>query len=152
MYQKLLKNGTAYAMLIGVVLIALFAIGIITGETTVDANGVESVDVGLGLQITVVLIILTFIAMLIAIVKDITISGKKGIRSVIGFVVLLILFFILKSAVNVETGGKWDALYKEYGVSESASALVSAGLYTCFALLLVSIVVFIYSEVRGFFN
>lgn len=152
MYQKLLKNGTAIAMLVGVVLIALFAVGIITGDKTVDANGVESVDVGLGLRITVILIFLAFIAMVVGVIKDILLSGKKGIRSVIGFVVLLVLFFILKSAVSVEKGGKWDILYKEYGVSESASALVSAGLYTCFALLLVSIVAFVYSEVRSFFN
>ncbi|MFZ1705183.1 MAG: hypothetical protein WAT79_12620 [Saprospiraceae bacterium] len=152
MYNKLLKNGTAYAMLVGVVLIILFAIGIITGETTVDANGVEGVDVGLGLQITMVLIVLTFIVMAFAIGKDILIAGKKGIRSVIAFVVLLVLFFILKASVTVEKGGTWDVMYKEYGVSESASSLVSAGLYTCFALLIITIVVFIYSEIRGFFN
>jgi hypothetical protein len=152
MYNKLLKNGTTIAMLTGIVLIVLFAIGIIAGETTVDANGVESVDVGLGLQITMILIILAFIAMIIGIGRDILIAGKKGIRSLIGFVVLLILFFVLKSAVSVEKGGKWDMLYKDYGVSESASALVSAGLYTCFALLIITIVVFIYSEVRGFLN
>ena len=142
----------AIAMIVGMVLIALFAVGIMTGEKTVDANGVESVDVGLGLQITILLIILAFIAMVIGVGKDIILSGKKGIRSFIGFLVLLILFFILKSAVAVEKGGKWDILYKEYGVTEGASALVSAGLYTCFGLLLVSIVVFVYSEIRGFFN
>lgn len=152
MYNKLLKNGTTIAMATGIILIALFAIGIMTGERTMDANGVESVSVGLGLQITVVLIVLAFIAMLIGIIRDISIAGKKGIRSLIGFVVLLVLFFILKSAVTVEKGGKWDMLYKDYGVSESASALVSAGLYTCFALLVITIVVFIYSEVRGFLN
>src|SRR5690606_28377412 len=138
MYNKLLKNATTIAMLTGIVLIVLFAIGIIAGETTVDANGVESVDVGLGRQITMILIILAFIAMIIGIGRDILIAGKKGIRSLIGFVVLLILFFVLKSAVSVEKGGKWDMLYKDYGVSESASALVSAGLYTCFALLIIT--------------
>ncbi|MBK8818648.1 MAG: hypothetical protein IPN49_05980 [Saprospiraceae bacterium] len=152
MYNKLLKNGTAIAMIVGTIMIALFGIGIMTGETTVNDAGVEVVEVGLGLRITIILIVLAFIAMLLSIVKDISISGKKGIRSLIGFVVLIVLFFILKSVVTVEKGGKWDVLYKEYGVSESASGLVSAGLYTCGALLLVTIVVFIYSEVRSFFN
>ncbi|MBK6782368.1 MAG: hypothetical protein IPG79_00380 [Saprospiraceae bacterium] len=52
----------------------------------------------------------------------------------------------------MEKGGKWDVLYKEYSVTESASSLVSAGLYTCGAILVVSVLVFIYSEVRSFFN
>lgn len=139
-------------MLVGTVLIAIFVIGIITGESTVNAAGVDVVEVGIGLQITILLIILASLAMIFGIGKDIFLAGKKGIRSTIGFIVLLVLFFILKSIVTVEKGGKWDVLYKEYGVSEGASALVSAGLYTCGALLLVTIVAFIYSEIRGFFS
>jgi hypothetical protein len=152
MYQKLIKNGTAIAMIVGTVFIALFAIGIIAGEKSVDANGVESVEVDLGLQITILLTILAFLAMLVGVAKDILLSGKKGMRSFIGFTILLILFFILKATVTVEKGGKWDILYKEYGVSESASALVSAGLYTCGAILIISLLTFVYSEVRSFFN
>lgn len=152
MYQKLLKNGTAIAMIVGTAFIALFAIGIIAGEKSVDANGVESVEVDLGLQITVVLTFLAFLAMIVGVGKDILLSGKRGLRSFIGFVILLILFFILKATVTVEKGGKWDILYKEYGVSDGASALVSAGLYTCGAILIISLLTFVYSEIRSFFN
>ncbi|MBK6782367.1 MAG: hypothetical protein IPG79_00375 [Saprospiraceae bacterium] len=50
MYNKLLKNGTAIAMIVGTIMIALFGIGIMTGETTVNDAGVEVVEVGLGLD------------------------------------------------------------------------------------------------------
>ena len=45
MYNKLLKNGTAIAMIVGTIMIALFGIGIMTGETTVNDAGVEVVEV-----------------------------------------------------------------------------------------------------------
>jgi hypothetical protein len=152
MYNKLLKNGTTIAMLVGLVLIIVFGIGIYAGGTTVNDAGVEVVEVGLGLQITILLTIIALLAMVFGIGLDIFQAGKKGLKSLLGFVVLVVLFFILQSSVTVEKGGKWDVLYKDYFVSDFASSFVSAGLYTCGALLIVTIAVFIYSEVRSFFS
>ncbi len=152
MYNKLLKNGTTYAMIVGAVLIAIFALGIIFGDRSVDANGVEAVEVDLGLQMTVVLTILTFLAMVLAVFKDIFLAGRSGLKALMGFIVLIVMFFVLKSMVTVEKGGSWDILYKEYNVTENASSLVSAGIYSCFFFLAISVLVFIYSEIRGLFN
>lgn len=152
MYNKLLKSGTTYAMMLGVILIFIFAAGIIAGGTTVNADGVEVVEVGIGLQITIALTIIALLAMIVGIIMDIAQAGKKGLKAILGFVVLMVLFAILQASVTVEKGGKWDALHKEYMVSDFASSFVSAGLYTCGALLLITIIVFVYSEVRSFFS
>jgi hypothetical protein len=152
MYNKLLKSGTTYAMMLGVILIFIFGAGIFAGGTKVNDAGVEVVEVGIGLQITIALALIALLAMIVGIVLDIAQAGKKGIKSMIGFLVLVGLFFILQASVTIERGGKWDAMYKEYMVSDFASSFVSAGLYTCGALLIVTIAVFIYSEVRSFFS
>ncbi|MBK8621689.1 MAG: hypothetical protein IPN79_07975 [Saprospiraceae bacterium] len=152
MYNKLLKSGTTYAMMLGVILIFIFGAGIFAGGTTVNADGVEVVEVGVGLQITIALTIIAMLAMIIGIIMDIAQAGKKGLKAILGFVVLLVLFSILQASVTVEKGGKWDVLHKEYMVSDFASSFVSAGLYTCGALLVVTVIVFVYSEVRSFFS
>jgi hypothetical protein len=83
MYNKLLKSGTTYAMMLGVILIFIFGAGIFAGGTKVNEAGVEVVEVGIGLQITIALALIALIAMIVGIVLDIAQAGKKGIKSMI---------------------------------------------------------------------
>lgn len=159
MYNFLLKNGTAVAMGIGMALIVIFMISIFVGFNSAGYDiGSDLVDVDKssinffnpGLYITILLGVLAALFMLGGIIRDIALNGKKGLKFILGLVVLIVLFVVLYNTSAYETGGKWDVLYKDNFVTEGSSRLVSAGIYTCGLLLLLSVLSIVYSEVRSF--
>jgi len=159
MYNFLLKNGTAVAMGIGMALIVIFMISIIVGFNSAGYDiGSDLIDVDKssidffnpGLFITIVLCLIATLFMLGGIARDIALNGKKGLKFIIGLFVLIILFVVLYNTSAYETGGKWDMLYKDNFVTEGSSKMISAGIYTCGLLLLLSVLSIVYSEVRSF--
>jgi len=70
-------------------------------------------------------------------------------KSIIGFVALAVLFFILYSMADGDVSGP---LYEKFGITSSQSKFISAGLSTTYIALGAALLAFVYSEVRNFFK
>lgn len=161
MYNFLLKNGISAAMGFGALIIIIFMVTILTGlssagfDSGTDLLQQDMTKIGFfdfGLWATIFLCVVTFILMFAGVLWDMIRNFKTGKMFILGLVGLIVLFIILYSVSKYETGGKWDTLNANFGVSEGSSKLISAGIFTCGALLAISVLSIVVSEIRGFFK
>lgn len=161
MYNFLLKNGTAVAMGVGSLIAILFFITINVGlsssgyDTSTDLLTVNYQEINafnFGIYITYFLGIIAFLLMLAGIVWDLWNNRKASKNMIFGVIGLVVLFFVLYATSKFETGGSWDVLNSEFGITEGSSKIVSAGIYTCGLLLLGAVLSIAVSEVRNFFK
>jgi hypothetical protein len=161
MYNFLLKHGTAVAMGVGTVIAILFFITISVGlsssgyDTSTDLLSVNYQEIGafnFGIYITYILGILAFLMMLVGIVWDLWNNRKASKNMIYGILGLIVLFFVLYATAKFDTGGRWDVLNAEFGITEKSSKIVTAGIYTCGLLLLGAALSIAVSEIRNFFK
>jgi hypothetical protein len=164
LYNYLEKSGDAIAVGLGMLCIVIFIIGIITGfsssgyDMSTDLTTIEDKSeinfFNSGLVITIALGVLCVILMFVGIFWDLFRNFKTGSKFLIGFGVLIVVFFILYSTSSHDSGGRFDAYWSKdpFYITESLSKFISAGLYSLVAmsaLAFLSIVVF---EIRNFFK
>lgn len=161
MYNFLLKHGTAVAMGVGTFIAVLFFITISVGlssagyDTSTDLLSVNYQEIGafnFGIYITYILGIMAFLLMLVGIVWDLWNNRKASKNMIFGIIGLVVLFFVLYITAKFDTGGRWDALNLEFGMTEQSSKIVTAGIYTCGLLLLGATLSIAISEIRNFFK
>jgi len=161
MYNFLVKNGTAVAMIVGSVLTLLFIVTTFMGLSSAGYDTSSDLLLGdyksitafnFGLTISVFLSILALIIMLLAIILDLIKNRKTSGKMILGVVALFVIFFVLYTTATFDVGGKWDTLNAEFGVGEGASKFITAGIWTTGVLMVVSILAILVSEVRNFFR
>jgi uncharacterized membrane protein YozB (DUF420 family) len=161
MYNFLLKNGTAVAMGVGSLIAVLFFITINVGlsssgyDTSTDLLTVNYQEINafnFGIYMTYLLGFIAFLLMLVGIVWDLWNNRKASKNMIYGVIALIVLFFVLYVTAKFETGGSWDVLNSEFGITEGSSKIVTAGIYTCGLLLLGAVLSIAVSEVRNFFK
>lgn len=164
MYNFLTKHGTLAAFLLGIVVIIAFLGSAIGGLGSAGFDsGTNLMEMGrekiqtmtyfdLGLQLTIFLLIITVAISLVFMVVDIFKFPKQTIKGIIGFVVLVILFMVLKSTATFETGGKWDKLFSNFNITEGVSSFISAGIWTTVFLMAAATLLVIGAEIRNFFK
>jgi len=161
MYKFLTKHGTALAMGIGALVTLIFVVSVILGlsgsgyDTGTDLMAVNYKEISafnLGLYLTILLGAVALLLMLGGVVMDLFSNRKSSMKMILGIVALIIIFIILYSISNYDTGGKWDALNSEFGVAESSSKFISAGILTCGLLLVLASLSIVVSEVRNLFK
>lgn len=97
-----------------------------------------------------VLVIVGFIA--IFSLRNLISDPKGSLKFLVGFAVVLILFFILYSTSSAETSGVMGKLHDEFNVTESASKLISAGIMTTLILLGAAVVLMIITSIYNMFK
>ncbi|MBK9149871.1 MAG: hypothetical protein IPM26_02305 [Saprospiraceae bacterium] len=161
MYNFLVKNGITAAMGLGVLIIVIFMVTILTGlksagfDSGTDLLQQDMTKINFfnfGLYATFFLCVVALLMMTVGVVWDMIRNFKTGKKFIFGIVGLVVLFIILYSMSKFETGGKWDTLNANFGITEGSSKLISAGIYTCGILLAISALSIVVSEVRGFFK
>jgi hypothetical protein len=162
MYNFLTKNGTLLAFLVGAVISILFVVLAISGINADDLGGTDLSTLkdkiptmnyfNFGLQATIGLILVCVLLFLLFFVVDIIKFPKAMIKSLIALAAVVVLFFVIKSAVKAETGPIWNRLASEFAFSESQSKGISAGIWVTAALLIGTVATMIISEIRNFFK
>lgn len=161
MYNFLVKNGTAVAMGVGTVVTLIFIISVWAGlsgsgyDLSTDLLNVDYKSVNafnLGMYLTIVLGAIAIILMLVGIAYDLVSNRKSSMKMIIGLLVLIVVFVILYSTASYDTGGNWDYLNNEFGVGESSSKFISAGIWSCIILMIVAVLAIAVSEARNFFK
>ncbi|HMR88646.1 MAG TPA: hypothetical protein PKD51_10855 [Saprospiraceae bacterium] len=161
MYNFLVKNGTAVAMGVGSLVTLIFIGTVWAGlsssgyDTSTDLMAVDYKNFNgfnVGIYLTIVLSVIAILLMLGGVILDLIQNRKTSMKMVIGIIALIVVFIVLYSTATFDTGGKWDALNAEFKVGEKASKFISAGIWTCGILLVISVLSIVVSEVKNFFK
>ena len=156
MYRFLTKNGTSLAFGIGLLAAIIFLVPVFGGMESYNALTDETRNTSnifnAGLWVVIILIILCLFISIAFGVWQLISNPKGSMKSIIGLVVIGILFFILFSMAQPETTGRIAEVSEEFEVTAGASKFISAGLWTLLALLAVAALSFVVSEVRNVFK
>lgn len=156
MYKTLTRNGQMFAFGLGLLITVAFLISVFSGIE--EFNGMskegqyETGIFNLGLYAVAGLTILGVAAMFIFGILQIVTDLKGSIKGLAGFGVMLLIFAIAYSTAEVESGGFWDPLMKDFGVTEGASKFITGAIWTCLAMIAIAVVTFVLSEIRNFFK
>lgn len=164
MYKLLTKHGTAAAFGLGLVCTIAFMAAALAGlgadgyDASTDLVGLGKDKIptmtyfDLGLNLTILLLIVCVLVLIIFMIVDIFKFPKSSIKGLLGFGVLVIIFFILKSISKVEVGPIWTKLANEFAVTDGISKTISGGIWTTLLLMAAAAIVMVVSEIRNFFK
>jgi len=164
MYKLLTKYGQTGALLIGIAITAIFLITVSSGLSSAgydmgtDLNALDDdakAAIGFfdaGLWLTIILAIIAIVlAFVVFGVWDLIKYPKQAIKFLIGFVVLLVVFFALYSTANPEVIGFEDKMM-ENEITPSISKFISAGIWTTIGLGSLAFLAMVLSEIRNAFK
>ena len=162
LYNYLVKDGDAIAVGVSALLFVVFGLGIYLGSssggyslsdltTMEDLSQVNCFNPGLWTMIWMFFV--ATLLMLAGIVWDIFRNFRSGSKTVYGFLGVIVAFIVFYFTSSHDTGGRFDAYWaKDFGITETLSKLISAGLYSLGLLTLLAFVLILVFEVRSFFK
>ena len=156
MYKFLIKNGQSIAFLVGAGISILFGILIYFGikDRTLPEMSNEALiqtDIfNFGIQASIGLIALAAILVfgvfaVIGLFRDFQSSRKV----LLGVALIVIIFIVFYYTSEAETSGKIKTLMDINGISDNVSKFISAGIKTTVALLVLSGIIWVLSELRN---
>lgn len=156
MYKFLIKNGQSLAFLLGAGISILFGILIFVGikdrslpEMTNDAL-METTIFNFGIQASIALILIAaFLVFVVFAIAGLVRDFKGSLKVLLGIGIILLIFFIFYSISQPEAAGKIKELVDERGMSDSVSKFISAGIKTTGTLLGLTVVIWVFSELRN---
>jgi hypothetical protein len=105
-----------------------------------------------GLNITVLLFVIALGAAVIFGLINLVTNFKGSLKFIIGFAVMIIAFFILKSTAEHETVGKIVETMKEFNVEEGLSKGISAAIKGTIGMAIVAVGSMIIFEIVNMFK
>ena len=164
MYKLLTKYGQTGALLLGIAVTAIFLITVTSGLSSsghdmgTDLNALDDeakAAIGFfnpGLWLTIILAVIAIVlAFVVFGIWDLIKYPKSAIKFLIGFVVLLVIFFALYASANPEVVGFEDKMMQN-DITDGISKFISAGIWTTIGLLTVAFLAMILSEIRNAFK
>ncbi len=162
MYKLLTKNGQLFAFLLGAIATAI-TVGSITANSNkhlLDApdaakRATEIADTGIlntGLNVVVALVFLALAATVIFGLINLASNFKSSLKFIIGFAVLVILFFVLKGSAEHETVGSLVETMKEFNIDEGLSKGISAAIKGTVVMTVVAVGSMIVFELINMFK
>jgi len=162
MYNLLTKRGQLFAFLLGAI-----ATAIVVGSITANSNkhlldapdaakrATEIADTGIlntGLSVVVLLVGLALAATVIFGLLNLATNFKSSLKFIIGFGLLVVLFFVLKGSAVHETAGTLVETMKEFNISEGLSKGISAAIKGTVAMTVIAIGSMIIFELINMFK
>ncbi len=162
MYNFLTKNGQLFAFLLGAIS-TLIVVGSILGsanKTMLDSPEAakmapEIANTGIlntGMNITVLLVVLALGATIIFGLLNLVTNFKSSLKFIIGFGVLIVAFFVLKSTSDHESVGKIVETMQEFDIDEGLSKSISAAIKGTIGMAVVAVGSMILFEVYNLFK
>jgi hypothetical protein len=165
MYKFLTKNGQSLALGLGVLVIAIFLIGTYMGfskmgyDMSTDLNKLsdaEQADIQFftpGIILTVAMIVVAFVlAFVVFGITDLIKFPKTAIKFAIGFIGLIVVFYVLYATSSFDTAGKMELLNEKFEITESISKFISGGIKTTLGLLAFSVLAVLAGEIWALFK
>ena len=156
MYKFLTKNGTALAFGLGVIVSVLGFAVILSGlegynMLAEEDQGTTSIF-NVALWGAIVLVIVCFAAMLIFGLVHVVNNWKEALEGVIALAVIIGLTVLFYSMSEVETSGKIAGMISKGELDGNTSKWISGALGTTLVMLAITVVVFVFSEIRNAFK
>jgi len=153
MYKLLTKHGQTGALVLGIAVTAIFLITVMTGLSSAgydmgtDLNALDDeakaaigfFDTGLWLTIFLAVVAIA-LAFVVFGVWDLIKYPKSAIKFLIGFAILLAIFFVLYFTASPEMVGFEDKI-AENNITDNISRFISAGVWISLALIAIAFVV-----------
>jgi glucan phosphoethanolaminetransferase (alkaline phosphatase superfamily) len=167
MYELLAKRGQLFAILLGVVGIAVFLGSVIAGlgsagyDMSSDLNAIMKSNpdqqfnfFNPGLMFASILIVVAAAAAIIFGLIQTLSTPKESLKVIVGIAVMVGLFFLLYSMSNTDFDSaiRDTILDPKFGVTEMSSKLISGGLKTTLILGAVAVISMILFEIYNFFK
>jgi len=166
MYKFLSSRGQTLALVLGLVVIAIFLISVMTGlngqgyDMSTDLNGLPDeakakIDFfNSGLILTVVLAAFGALAAVFFGIVGIFKFPKASMKAIVAIVVLLIGFFLFYSMSGTEFGAgtKMSELIQKYSLGDSTVKFIGGGINITILLALLSLVLMVVFEIKNAFN
>jgi len=149
------------ALGVGVLFIILHFVGISGGieafseipddpQSKAERLDVGSKMVGLGLTVTMILLVIAFIAMLGFGIFQVATNLKGALAGIGGLAVILIIFGIGYSMSAGEVLPVWDE--KGFGITPTISKYVSGAVFASAVMIGLAVLGLVVSEIRNFFK
>ncbi len=162
MYNFLTKNGQLFAFLLGAIS-TIIVVGSILGSSDkvlldnpeAAKMAPEIANTGIlntGLSITVMLFVIALGAAIIFGLVNLATNFKSSLKFIVGFAVMLIIFFVLKSTSDHETVGKIVETMKEFNIDEGLSKGISAAVKGSIVMAVVAVGSVILFEIANLFK
>ncbi len=162
MYNLLTKKGQLFAFLLGAIS-TVIVVGSIIGNANKSMldnpeaakMAPEIANTGIlntGLNITVLLLVIALAAVVIFGAINLLTNIKGSLKFVIGFAILIIMFFVLKSTAEHETVGKIVETMTEFNIDESLSKGISAAIKGTIGMAIVAVGSMVVFEVLNIFK
>jgi fatty acid desaturase len=161
-YNFLMKYGNLLAMVVAILILALFLININSGMNSMgfdsNTNLIEHKDkvnfFNNTLWIAIYMIFIAAIVWILFGIYNLVLNPKGSLKFLISLIVVVVLYFIFYSTATVETSGRLGELLSDssYHVDGNITKHISAGLKTMLSLFGLSILSLIVSEIISFFK
>jgi len=165
MYKLLTKKGQLFALVLGLVSVAIALFSIVGGMKSAgyslsdDLNQIMKGNPELtfdffnpALIVVLILIGLAAVAWLVFGLKGLFSNPKASMKFIIAIIAILILVFALYSMAQTETVGRTYELIQKNGISENISKMITAGIKTTLALSIFAVVAMVAMELRNAFK
>jgi len=165
MYKLLTEKGQLFALLLGIVAIAIAMLSIVTGikgagySTSDDLNAIMKSNPEASFDFFNPAITVVMILIVIALVAWFTFSiwllikdPKGSLKFLMGIGGILVLFFIMYSMSDAEHAGRLGMLVQKFDVSDNVSKLISGGVKTAVLGIVVGFVGAAIMEILNLFK
>lgn len=161
MYKFLTKNGQTLAFGLGVLVTVIFLITVVSnmGEFSVmeKEQQAQTSIFDTGLYGAIIFTIIAAFAMLAFGIIQVASDFKGSIKGILGFAVLLIIFFVAYSTADTEPSAYIQGAINKFEqggavFTDNNMRFISGGITTTLILIVVAAVAFIISEVSNFFK
>ena len=161
-YNFLMKYGNLIAMVVAILILALFLININSGMNSMrfdsSTNLIEHKDkvnfFNSTLWIAIYMIFIAAIIWILFGLFNLFLNPKGSIKFLVSLVVVIVLYIIFYNMATVEQSGRLGELISDpgYHVTGNITKHISAGLKTMLSLFGLSILALIVSEIISFFK
>ncbi len=153
MYKYLSKYGSTIALIVALVISGIFLLIASTGldeYARVSPDKLGEIDIfNFGLYAALVLLIICIAVALLFSIYQVIKDFKSSIKSIIALAGILLIFFIAY-VISEPSGTESIAqLLGEFEISDTASKLISGGIWTSIVLILLTIGAVVGFEIRN---
>jgi len=165
MYQLLSKKGQLFAIILGVLVVAIFLGSVLSGLSSGgyaigdDLNSIMKNNpdqtfsfFDLGLKMTIALIVIALVVAVVFGLIQLISAPKQSIKGIIGMAIIAILFFALYSSASTDTNSVISDVISKFEISDNISKLISGGIMTTLILAGVSLASMVLFEVYNLFK
>lgn len=165
LYNFLQKRGQLFALLLGVVCVAIVFISIFSGlsssgfDAGTDLNSVLKNGGGNGfnfldpaIALPALLVGLTAFVWLASSLIRMIMNPKSSLIGIIAIAVILGVFFVLYSSADINHSAAMAAIHEKFSISDGVSKFISAGLKTTIGLAVLAFLSMVVSEIINLFK